>query len=58
MEHPVFAHLPPSQQDGLNKQFSLFGPEGVSHLASQGSTPDWNRSPVMGTRSSSMSKRG
>ncbi|GMF60025.1 unnamed protein product [Phytophthora fragariaefolia] len=31
-----FAHLPPSQQDALKKLMSLLGPEGVSHLASQG----------------------
>jgi len=31
-----FAHLTPSQQDGLKKLMSLVGPEGVSHLASQG----------------------
>lgn len=34
MDH--FAQLTPSQQDGLNKLMSLIGPEGVSHLASQG----------------------
>jgi hypothetical protein len=31
-----FAHLTPSQQDGLKNLMSLVGPEGVSHLASQG----------------------
>ncbi|KAG3110589.1 hypothetical protein PI125_g9912 [Phytophthora idaei] len=36
MEHPVFSNLPPTQQDALNKLMSLLGPEGVSHLASQG----------------------
>ncbi|KAG4049188.1 hypothetical protein PC123_g15529 [Phytophthora cactorum] len=36
MEHPVFTNLPPAQQDALNKLMSLLGPEGVSHLASQG----------------------
>ncbi|KAG3114154.1 hypothetical protein PI124_g6708 [Phytophthora idaei] len=36
MEHPVFTNLPPVQQDALNKLMSLLGPEGVSHLASQG----------------------
>ncbi|KAG2981449.1 hypothetical protein PC128_g19104 [Phytophthora cactorum] len=36
MEHPVFANLPPAQQDALNKLVSLLGHEGVSHLASQG----------------------
>ncbi|KAG3027367.1 hypothetical protein PC120_g5494 [Phytophthora cactorum] len=36
MEHPVFANCPPAQQDALNKLISLLGPEGVSHLASQG----------------------
>ncbi|KAG3172679.1 hypothetical protein PC128_g18470 [Phytophthora cactorum] len=36
MEHPVFANLPPAQQDAHNKLMSLLGPEGVSHLASQG----------------------
>ncbi|GMF58228.1 unnamed protein product [Phytophthora fragariaefolia] len=32
-----FAHLPQSQQDALQKLMSLLGPEGVSHLTSQGS---------------------
>ncbi|KAG3117322.1 hypothetical protein PI124_g3391 [Phytophthora idaei] len=36
MEHPVFANLPSAQQDALNKLMFLLGPEGVSHLASQG----------------------
>ncbi|KAG4039964.1 hypothetical protein PC123_g24488 [Phytophthora cactorum] len=36
MEHPVLTNLPPAQQDALNKLISLLGPEGVSHLASQG----------------------
>ncbi|KAG3111129.1 hypothetical protein PI124_g9576 [Phytophthora idaei] len=36
MEHPVFTNLPPAQQDALSKLMSLRGPEGVSHLASQG----------------------
>lgn len=36
MEHPVFANLPPAQQDALTKLMSLLGPEGVAHLASQG----------------------
>ncbi|KAG3080703.1 hypothetical protein PI125_g20369 [Phytophthora idaei] len=36
MEHPVFTNFPPAQQDALNKLMSLLGPEGVSHLASQG----------------------
>ncbi|KAG3110053.1 hypothetical protein PI124_g8089 [Phytophthora idaei] len=36
MEHPVFTNLPPAQQDARNKLMSLLGPEGVSHLASQG----------------------
>ncbi|KAG3056692.1 hypothetical protein PI124_g23772 [Phytophthora idaei] len=36
MEHPVFANLPPAQQDALNKLMPLLGPEGVSHLAAQG----------------------
>ncbi|KAG2978241.1 hypothetical protein PC120_g25355 [Phytophthora cactorum] len=36
MEHPVFTNLPPAQQDALNKLMSLLGPEGISHLASQG----------------------
>ncbi|KAG3235940.1 hypothetical protein PI124_g19037 [Phytophthora idaei] len=36
MERPVFTNLPPAQQDALNKLMSLLGPEGVSHLASQG----------------------
>ncbi|KAG3243148.1 hypothetical protein PI124_g12022 [Phytophthora idaei] len=36
MEHPVFTNLPPAQQGALNKLISLLGPEGVSHLASQG----------------------
>ncbi|KAG3087808.1 hypothetical protein PI125_g18546 [Phytophthora idaei] len=36
MEHPVFTNLPPAQQAALNKLMSLLGPEGVSHLASQG----------------------
>ncbi|GMF47931.1 unnamed protein product [Phytophthora fragariaefolia] len=31
-----FAHLTPSQQVALKKLMSLLGPEGVSHLASQG----------------------
>ncbi|GMF46606.1 unnamed protein product [Phytophthora fragariaefolia] len=31
-----FAHLPPSQHDALKKLRSLLGPEGVSHVASQG----------------------
>ncbi|KAG2920212.1 hypothetical protein PC114_g6173 [Phytophthora cactorum] len=34
MEHPVFANLPPAQQDALNKLMSLLDPE--AHLASQG----------------------
>ncbi|KAG3064974.1 hypothetical protein PI124_g22350 [Phytophthora idaei] len=36
MEQPVFTNLPRAQQDALNKLMSLLGPEGVSHLASQG----------------------
>ncbi|KAG2773317.1 hypothetical protein PC129_g22905 [Phytophthora cactorum] len=35
MERPVFANLPPTQQDAINKHMSLLGPEGVPHLASQ-----------------------
>ncbi|GMF47504.1 unnamed protein product [Phytophthora fragariaefolia] len=31
-----FAHLPSSQQDALKNLMPLLGPEGVSHLASQG----------------------
>ncbi|KAI9982270.1 hypothetical protein PInf_008177 [Phytophthora infestans] len=36
MEHPVFANLPPAQQDALTGFMSLLGPEDVAHLASQG----------------------
>ncbi|KAG3032914.1 hypothetical protein PC121_g4324 [Phytophthora cactorum] len=36
MKHPVFANLPSAQQDALDKLMFLLGPEGVSHLASQG----------------------
>ena len=36
MEQNAFAHLTPSQQDTLNKLMSLLGPEGMTHLASQG----------------------
>ncbi|KAG2784867.1 hypothetical protein PC116_g2898 [Phytophthora cactorum] len=36
MEYPVFTNLPPAQQDALNKLMSLLGPEGISHLESQG----------------------
>ncbi|KAG2930716.1 hypothetical protein PC115_g6352 [Phytophthora cactorum] len=35
MEHPMFANLPPVQQE-LNKLMSLLGAEGISHLAPQG----------------------
>src|SRR5512145_3131401 len=31
-----FAHLAPTQQEGLKRLMSLIGPEGVAHLASQG----------------------
>ncbi|ETI55110.1 hypothetical protein F443_02189, partial [Phytophthora nicotianae P1569] len=37
MEHAVFASLPPDQQDTPKKLMSLLGPEGIAHLASQGS---------------------
>ncbi|KAG2937684.1 hypothetical protein PC115_g4084 [Phytophthora cactorum] len=36
MEYPVFTNFPPAQQDALNKLMFLLGPEGISHLASQG----------------------
>jgi retrotransposon gag protein len=36
MEHAVFASLPPDQQETLKKLMSLLGPEGITHLASQG----------------------
>ncbi|KAI9979807.1 hypothetical protein PInf_027848 [Phytophthora infestans] len=36
MERPVFANLPPAQQDALTKLMSLLGPEGGAYLASQG----------------------
>ncbi|KAG3073027.1 hypothetical protein PI125_g22352 [Phytophthora idaei] len=35
MEQPVFTNLSRAQQDAINKHMSLFGPEGVPHLASQ-----------------------
>ncbi|GMF49903.1 unnamed protein product [Phytophthora fragariaefolia] len=36
-----FVYLPPTQQEAPRKLMSLLGPEGVSHLASQGADASW-----------------
>ncbi|OWY99544.1 reverse transcriptase [Phytophthora megakarya] len=36
MEHAVFTSLPPDKQETLKKLMSLLGPEGITHLATQG----------------------